>query len=176
MYVDKKIWSKCSLAFLLIFLQLSSSDAQSLDRKVFSSVGGKTTSAPYYFSFTIGEPIIGTDLNNLPILTKGFEQPIDPTILEAIRRGQVGVGKESLSRVYPIPAKNELTLEFHSENDTDKQVYIINAAGQIFFKKQFQQVELFTGAKLELSGIPSGSYWIVCSDLGKKTIFPISKE
>ncbi|MEL6256528.1 MAG: hypothetical protein AAFR87_31285, partial [Bacteroidota bacterium] len=151
MFVDKIIGNKGLWAFVLLFIQLLTLEAQSFDRKVFSSVGGNTTSAPYYFSFTIGEPIIGTDQNTLPILTKGFEQPIDPTILEAIRRGQLGPAKESLSKVYPVPAQNEITLEYHSENETDKKVFIINASGQIFFKKRFQQAELLSGAKLKLS-------------------------
>ena len=176
MFVDKKLRKQAVVLLAFVLFLLPTLDAQSLERKVFSSVGGKTTSAPYYFSFTIGEPVIGTDQNTLPILTKGFEQPIDPTILEAIRRGQVGPDKESLSRVYPIPAQSEITLEYHSENDADKKVYIINAAGQLFFQKTFQQTELLGGAKLRLEGIPAGSYWVICSDLGKKTIFPIRKE
>ncbi|MEM8891381.1 MAG: hypothetical protein AAGD28_25610 [Bacteroidota bacterium] len=176
MSAGKKEFKLALLALAFLLLLVPCLEAQSLDRKVFSSVGGKTTSGPYYFSFTIGEPVIGTDQNTLPILIKGFEQPIDPTILEAIQRGQVGPGKESLSRLYPIPAKTEITLEYHSENETEKEVYIINAAGQVFYRNRFQQADLLGGVKLQLDGMPIGSYWLICADLGKKTIFPIRKE
>lgn len=56
--------------------------AQSLQRKVFSPAGSVFSHNGQEYGFTIGEPMIGTDLLTIPYLTKGFQQP-EPLFLLA---------------------------------------------------------------------------------------------
>lgn len=69
---------------LLCFCLLAahSVTAQSLQRKVFSPAGSVFSHNGQEYGFTIGEPMIGTDLLTIPYLTKGFQQP-EPLFLLA---------------------------------------------------------------------------------------------
>lgn len=71
-------------AFLLAccLVMASSVTAQSLQRKVFSPAGSVFSHNGQEYGFTIGEPMIGTDLLTIPYLTKGFQQP-EPLFLLA---------------------------------------------------------------------------------------------
>lgn len=71
-------------AFILCFCLVvaSSANAQSLQRKVFSPAGSVFSHNGQEYGFTIGEPVIGTDLLTIPYLTKGFQQP-EPLFLLA---------------------------------------------------------------------------------------------
>lgn len=64
-----------SILLSLCILAVCSVDAQSLQRKVFSPGGSVFTHNGQEYGFTIGEPMIGTDLLTIPYLTKGFQQP-----------------------------------------------------------------------------------------------------
>lgn len=55
--------------------------AQSLERKVFSNGGNQAIIGIHTYSYTFGEPIIGTANSGSIILTKGFHQPIDISLL-----------------------------------------------------------------------------------------------
>lgn len=164
------------IAVLLASVSLGSLQAQILERKVFASQGGTITTGPYYFSFTIGEPIIGTDDITLPILTKGFEQPIDPSILSLIRRNQLAEEVDFQYKIYPNPAHERVTFSYSSSTESAKEVSIVNALGQVFHMQTVESQLLATGLAIDLSTIPVGAYWLVCSDLGKKSIFPLRKE
>ncbi|MEL7531672.1 MAG: T9SS type A sorting domain-containing protein [Bacteroidota bacterium] len=55
--------------------------AQTLERKVFSNGGGEGTIGPNVYLYTFGEPIVGTATMASIILTKGFHQPLDISVL-----------------------------------------------------------------------------------------------
>lgn len=54
-----------------------------IQRKVFSAGGGTGTIGLQTYAYTFGETIIGTDMANLPILTRGFHQPVIESPLNA---------------------------------------------------------------------------------------------
>ncbi len=56
-------------------------EAQTLERKVFSNGGGEGTIGPNTYLYTFGEPIVGTVTSAPIILTKGFHQPLDISVL-----------------------------------------------------------------------------------------------
>lgn len=60
---------------------LVNAEAQSFERKVFSNGGGQATIGPHTYTYTFGEPIIGTVTSPNLILTKGFNQPLDISVL-----------------------------------------------------------------------------------------------
>jgi len=168
---------KASLSSLFIIgFSIGLLSAQVLERKVFASQGGTTTNGPYYFSFTIGEPIIGTDDATLPILTKGFEQPIDPSILGLIRRNQLTEATDFQYKIYPNPAHNSVNFSYSSSNESPNEISIVNALGQVLFRQKIESQTLSSGFPIDLTKIPMGAYWVICSDLGKKSIFPLRKE
>ncbi|MDP5170060.1 MAG: T9SS type A sorting domain-containing protein [Bacteroidia bacterium] len=74
-------WGAWFLCFCL--LAAHSVNAQSLQRKVFSPAGSVFSHNGQEYGFTIGEPMIGTDLLTIPYLTKGFQQPEPLSILFA---------------------------------------------------------------------------------------------
>lgn len=73
-------WGALILTCCLVMT--SSVTAQSLQRKVFSPAGSVFSHNGQEYGFTIGEPMIGTDLLTIPYLTKGFQQP-EPLFLLA---------------------------------------------------------------------------------------------
>ena len=150
--------------------------SQSFDRKVFASQGGKTIGGAYYFSFTIGEPIIGTDDNALPILTKGFEQPIDPSVLDIIHRRQLIDEADLQYKIYPNPVQKTVNFSYNSQTDGLKKVSLLNALGQVVFSQTYEKEDLIEGAHIDMTELPAGSYWLLCSDLGKRSVFPLRKE
>ena len=56
-------------------------NAQSLERKIYSSGGDQALIGLNAYAYTFGEPIIGTDQSNLPSLTMGFHQPMPQSLL-----------------------------------------------------------------------------------------------
>ncbi len=64
---------------------------QSLGRKVFSAGGATGTLGIQHYAYTFGEAIVGTDMSNLPILTRGFHQPIIDNVLNASLEHFTGV-------------------------------------------------------------------------------------
>ncbi|MEM6806256.1 MAG: T9SS type A sorting domain-containing protein [Bacteroidota bacterium] len=147
-----------------------------MERKVFSPLGGKVQNGAFYFSFTLGEPIVGTDDNQLPIFTKGFEQPIDPSILDLIRREQEENELEKPFSFYPHPFKDHIKIQYVSPQEGSKSLQIFNASGALLGTKDFTDEELSTGSSWDLSGLASGTYWLIFSDLGKRAVFSLRKE
>ncbi|MEM7368145.1 MAG: T9SS type A sorting domain-containing protein [Bacteroidota bacterium] len=74
------LYLKCFVTGVLLWTTLTSS-GQSLERKVFSSAGDHQLIGLTSYSYTFGEPFVGTDLTNLPSLTMGFHQPMFMTVL-----------------------------------------------------------------------------------------------
>ena len=161
---------------MFLLLSLHKIWGQSMERKVFSPVGGKVQSGQYYFSFTLGEPIVGTDDNQLPIFTKGFEQPIDPSILESIRREQEENKLEHALSYHPNPFKDHIKLQYTSSQSGIKSLQIYNISGVLVETKLSSADSLAGGISWNLASLPAGTYWLLFSDQGKRAVFSIRKE
>ncbi|MFK7923467.1 MAG: hypothetical protein AB8H47_16000, partial [Bacteroidia bacterium] len=72
---------KISIILFSFVLLFHFGQAQSLERKVFSNGGGSATIGINTYLYTFGEPIVGTQTTGANILTKGFHQPIDISLL-----------------------------------------------------------------------------------------------
>lgn len=113
-------------AIALILLSWSGfAEGQSLGRKVFSAGGATSTIGIQHYAYTFGEPIIGTDLSNLPILTRGFHQPIIDNVLNAHLEYFTGMltGNDGLLQWqfagFPFPAAFEVYREW-GDNGLEK--------------------------------------------------------
>lgn len=61
--------------FITGLISSAALQAQSLERKVFSSGGTTAGVGGFNYSYTFGEPMIGTKMASIPHLTIGFQQP-----------------------------------------------------------------------------------------------------
>ena len=84
-----------SCLVLLLFAQTI--QAQSLERKIYSSAGDQALIGLTSYSYTFGEPFIGTDLTSLPSLTMGFHQPIPLSLLAVHSLEANGTWEEDLA-------------------------------------------------------------------------------
>lgn len=149
---------------------------QSMERKLFSPLGGKVQSGQFYFSFSLGEPIVGTDDKQLPIFTKGFEQPIDPSILEHIRREQVDNAWAESFSYHPNPFKDHIQVQYGSPQAGTKSLQIFNTSGVLLETNSSSSEVLASGISWNLSHLPAGTYYLVFSDQGKRAVFSVRKE
>ncbi len=130
---------------LLVLLLPSTSGAQ----QVLSSAGREFTNATRGIAFTIGEPVIATDVSGTRILTQGFHQPSSDisTTIGAISEPAAGV------TVYPIPASSELNVVVDGLDDLIS-IEITDAAGRSVIRHgTFKQ-----RTSLSVEALSSGCY------------------
>ena len=68
--------------FIFLYGLLSAQEEIQLGRKVISSAGESFRKDSNIYSFTVGEPIIGTAGNNTGFMVQGFQQPYDKTPIQ----------------------------------------------------------------------------------------------
>ncbi|MEL6593191.1 MAG: T9SS type A sorting domain-containing protein [Bacteroidota bacterium] len=107
--------------------------AQSLERKVFSNGGGQATIGPHTYTYTFGEPLIGTITTPNLILTKGFNQPLDISVLPLSLFGpQVQAFGEGVSLHWQsnlAQGEGELILERSLDGQNFSDIYTTESKG-----------------------------------------------
>lgn len=118
--------------FAVIFWIVGSAfilEAQSIDRKVFSSGGGTNTIGIQNYNYTFGEPIVGSDFT-IPNLTKGFQQPEPITVLP-IR----------INLLEPIPEEGHIGLTWMTNQEFEgDQFFIERSKDGILFESLHEKL------------------------------------
>lgn len=139
---------------LLLSLLTEAADAQ----HVIASAGGEFTNAAHGIAFTIGEPVIGTELSATSIITQGFHQP------SADISTDVGtVTDPSIEvNVYPVPTGSELNVVLGG-SDGLISMEILDAAGRTVI----QHGGFSQRTALSVEALSSGCYTLRLSHNGR---------
>lgn len=119
----KKVYS---ILIALFFYGAASAQIGSLSPQVFASAGNFVTSPNMQLAYTIGEPIITTQVDIKLILTQGFHQPEDNFVISVPEfANQYGV-----ITVFPNPFNDMLNISVDTEKEHDLYIYMYDMAGR----------------------------------------------
>jgi hypothetical protein len=140
--------------FLIIFL-LSGifSQAQSIDPSVIATAGNYAENGNIAVSYTIGQTVTAT-LTNGGTITQGFQQD-SYTIVEIPEQSS----QEFSVNIYPVPATNEITVEFNSDFQGNAKIAIIDEQGRFILEKNVNT----TVNKINLNGLSESYYFLKVS-------------
>lgn len=118
---------------LILLLNVSVTQAQSVSPQVFASQGNHYQDANFSVSYTIGEmAAVNTISGNGYIFTQGFHQPDKFSIVTFIPNIEANWS----SSTFPNPVSNELNLNIRTEKPLQLSIQLVDAAGRL--------VELFS--------------------------------
>lgn len=145
--------------FVLMFLFLNSSVAQSVDRSVYSSAGRFVSNSSVSIAYNIGESVVFTAISN-EVLTQGFEQGNDIT-LSSLSNTTSSI----FSNVFPNPVSNQLFLSCNAGmliSDFEIEVYdVVGRNINVAVDKPSSFVDYVFS--LDLSSFPVGVYFVKVS-------------
>jgi len=122
---------------------------QTVNPSVLSSTGGLNETPTLLVSWTLGELVSGTASNSKVTLIQGF-QPIDIDVFPSF----IIPKYQGLIKAYPIPADNQVNIEFINKSEISYEVSVYSLMGQLLFNSLIYN-ELST---IDLSGFSSGQY------------------
>lgn len=108
----------------MAFLFASALQAQSLSPSVVANAGGEGSSATHQVAWTIGEPIITTEMNATNQLTQGFHQT--QLVVSSIAKVELSFSIE----VFPNPTTSTLTLSLENDRSEDVQWSLVDVMGR----------------------------------------------
>jgi len=158
---------KTHLLFCCLLLT-ATLQAQSLDQYVIASAGNySTTSTGTSLSATIGEPLTTTVSSSTAILTQGFQQPIDITLVNTQNVNQVPLDIQ----VFPNPTAAYITIEQTESNALNADLYDI--LGQHIGSYSINDYQ----TQIDLQRLPAANYLLRIRDNANQTIqsFKIQK-
>lgn len=119
-------------------------------QNVITSTGNYFTTTDVSLSWTLGEPLIETDVSSANYLTQGFQQPASIVIT-----GVNNTNAQGSVNAYPNPFTNS----FYVKNNEDGKtlwVELINMQGKTVFKKVMTAQE----EQFDLSNYANGIYFL----------------
>ena len=126
--------------------------AQQLESSILAPAGQHISSSTLHMSYTLGEVQIATLSKSGFVLTQGFHQPRANLRITGL------VDPESSNlRLYPVPAHQQVTLEYDPGTGMAFQTAIVyNLVGQPLLR--FELKAGITRQELDISSLPSGVY------------------
>ncbi|NNC95927.1 MAG: T9SS type A sorting domain-containing protein [Chitinophagales bacterium] len=145
------------LTFAVLAIMLSSTLCA---QEVIGIAGDHFMSNEVQISWTIGEPVVTTQGSNDYIVTQGFHQTnMKITAIEDF-------DKDVIVKVFPNPVASYFNVEFEQiSNEMLLTVFDING-------RVVEAISTTNDVKysFDVSYLPSGTYTLVISDIGQKTI------
>jgi type IX secretion system substrate protein len=149
------------LLFFLGLLFWTPGYSQSVSPEVTASAGDHFSGTNVQLSWTIGEIMVETYVNDMNQLTQGFHQAnlIVSAVEDQIEWVQINV--------FPNPTSNILNIEW-SENEASHTMSLYDASGKLLMsqKKSYQ----FMPDSLDLSAYPAGSYLLRFTNHNKNQV------
>lgn len=133
---------------------------QNIEREVISNAGNANKDANVSMTYTIGEAIIATSIQDTIVVQQGFEQGRFDTIVTSIE-----LANEFLDlKVFPNPAIEYIMLELEKELEQKLTYQIITVEG-----KQIQTNSFATRRqRIDVKSLPAASYVLqLLSEKGK---------
>ncbi len=156
-----KTYLLTSALFLLCFW----SSSQSIDPSVIATAGNYVENGNVAISYTVGQTVTAT-LTNGGTLTQGFQQD-SYTIVEIPEQSS----QEFSVNIYPIPATNEITVEFNKNFQGSAKIAIIDELGRTLSERKINT----TVTKISLNGLSESYYFLKVSYLGNFKTYKIQK-
>lgn len=132
---------KSLLLAILVFLNVGSLSAQFLERTVLGCCGTTAPLGGFYYSYTIGEAVVGTKNASLPALTIGFQQPDYNPLLPVSLVDFVAEWRNSQALLSWKTLWELNTASFVVERSLDGHIFggigIIPAAGSVFEANEY---------------------------------------
>ena len=140
---------------IALLLALTGMQAQlTAERTIFSPSGGFTSSGSISFSYTAGEPQIGTTTSGTNSFLVGFQVPSDMTVgIEA----SLGQGVEV--SIFPNPVSDEMYIEFEGNLSQTVYLQLYDAKGSVVEGYDFQVRQAGITSR-NLSALTSGTYFL----------------
>jgi len=140
---------------IALLLALTGMQAQlTAERTIFSPLGGFTSSGSISFSYTAGEPQIGTTTSGTNSFLVGFQVPSDMTVgIEA----SLGQGVEV--SIFPNPVSDEMYIEFEGNLSQTVYLQLYDAKGSVVEGYDFQVRQAGITSR-NLSALTSGTYFL----------------
>lgn len=162
---------KTIIVFLIVFLTIGFSYAQSLSQVVVASSGATITGASNTLSFTVGEVIIGS-ITNGEYLDQGFW----PGVAAGILLSNEDFTFENQFTVYPNPVVDFLNFNFKGMSGQNFEIQVYDTNG-----RQVLDLQLLNSSEsetLNLNALRTGIYFlsIVESASNKSKSFKIIKQ
>ena len=139
--------------------------SQSIDPSVIATAGNYVENGNVAISYTVGQTVTAT-LTNGGTLTQGFQQD-SYTIVEIPEQSS----QEFSVNIYPIPATNEVTVEFNSDFQGDAKIAIIDELGRTLSEKNVNT----SVNKISLNGLSESYYFLKVSYQGNFKTYKIQK-
>ena len=108
----------------IAFLFVSTLQAQSSSPSVVASVGGEGNSATHQVVWTIGEPVIRTEISTTNQLTQGFHQT--QLLISSVSKIELSFSID----VFPNPTTSTLTLSFENDRSEDLKWSLVDVMGR----------------------------------------------
>ncbi len=156
-----------TLSLFSIFLIVSIiSFSQSVSPSVIATAGNYAENGNVAISYTVGQTITAT-LTNGGTLTQGFQQN-SYTIVEIPEQSS----QEFSVNIYPVPATNEVTVEFNNNNfQGNAKIAIIDELGRTLSEKTVNT----SVTKVSLNGLAESYYFLKVSYQGSFKTYKIQK-
>ena len=133
--------------------------------EVISSYGGAATANNINIEWTLGETMVENIVQGQMLYTQGFHQPL--VILGEKQNSLIAAGDIQIN-VYPNPVRNNLNIEFKTEEDRAVILELFDNNG-----RQLQRKQVNTGVQttsMLLMGYTAGSYFLIIKDMNGKTL------
>ncbi len=123
-----------------------------LERQVMANSSGYFEGKNFYISWTVGEPVSETLVNDKLVLTQGFEQP------DLFTRSTVGIKNVQPAAfglmIYPNPATSTLTIQLEHPDVKLLNLQLFDSTGKLL-----HNWKIGTGSStLEVHTLPPGLY------------------
>ncbi len=138
---------------------------QSIDPSVIATAGNYVETGNVAISYTVGQTVTAT-LTNGGTLTQGFQQDSYTTVEIPEQSSQ-----EFSVNVYPIPATNEITVEFNSDFQGNAKIAIIDELGRTLSEQNANTPV----NKVSLNGLSESYYFLKVSYQGNFKTYKIQK-
>ncbi len=138
---------------------------QSIDPSVIATAGNYVETGNVAISYTVGQTVTAT-LTNGGTLTQGFQQD-SYTIVEIPEQSS----QEFSINIYPIPATNEITVEFNSDFKGSAKIAIIDELGRTLSEQNANTPV----NKVSLNGLSESYYFLKVSYQGNFKTYKIQK-
>ena len=153
-----------TLTFSLVFFSFWSF-AQSVDPSVIATAGNYVENGNVAISYTVGQTVTAT-LTNGGTLTQGFQQD-SYTIVEIPEQSSQAFSVN----IYPVPATNEITVEFNSDFQGNAKISIIDELGRTLSEENVNT----SVNKISLKGLSESYYFLKVSYQGDFKTYKIQK-
>ncbi len=156
---------KISFFYAMLFLLNLYSFSQSIDPSVIATAGNYVENGNVAISYTVGQTVTATLING-GTLTQGFQQD-SYTIVEIPEQSSQAFSVN----IYPVPATNEITVEFNQDFQGNAKIAIIDELGRTLSEKEVTT----TVNKVSLNGLSESYYFLKVTYLGNFKTYKIQK-